>query len=347
MGSREINIIEMVKKVLAERKSLVVSLAVGAVCGVIIAICTPKEYKSEVILVPELSSGGLGLTENLADMASSFGINLDGSNKGMDALYPEIYPEVLSSNDFIQTLFDVPVRLKKDDTPRSYFHHMTVEQKIPFWDYPKIWLAEMRKEEDSGKPGGKADPFKISLIESEVCKAISGNISCLIDKKTSVILIAVTDQDPLVAAIMADTLQNRLQEYITKYRTKKARNDYKYYASLHKEAKVKYEKAQNAYASFCDSNQDMVLERFVAKRDGLENEMQMAFSLMQQMTTQMNAAKAKIQERTPAYTMIKSAKMPYKASSMSRVMIVLLTMFFAFTINAMWILFLKDLFKKK
>lgn len=65
------------------------------------------------------------------------------------------------------------------------------------------------------------------------------------------------------------------------------------------------------------------------------------------MSTQAQTAKAKVQERTPAYTMIQSAKMPYKASSMSRAMIVLITLFVALMINAFWVLFLKDIVLKK
>lgn len=346
---KEIDIIDTVRKVLKQRKSLIISIVIGAVLGVIIALSNPKTYTSEVLLAPEMSSGGLGLSESLADMASSFGIDMGSSGKGMDAIYPEIYPEVLSSFDFIRTLFDVPVRLKNNDVPRTYFQHMTQDMKMPFWDYPKSWLAKMMVKEDDGNVGGKgsADPFKVSKIEEEVGKGIANNIGCLVDKKTSVILISVTDQDPLVAAIIADTLQQRLQTYITEYRTKKAHNDYDYYKKLYRDAKIKYDKAQQVYATFCDSNQDVVLEKYVAKRDELENEMQTAFNLMSQMSTQMQTAQAKIQERTPAYTMIKSAKMPHKASSMSRAMIVLITIFLAVVADAFWVLFLKDLFRKK
>lgn len=343
----EIDIIASVKTIFKERKSLTISIIAGVIAGVIIALSIPKTYTSDVILAPEISSGGLGLSSNLADMASSFGIDLGSTSKSMDALYPEVYPEILSSNDFIQELFNVKVRLKKDDTPKTYFQHIIEDTKHPFWSYPKIWIAKLFEEKnDKNNKKGHKDPFKISKVDSEICEAISSNISCLIDKKTSVILISVTDQDPLVSAIIADTIQNRLQSYITDYRTKKARNDFEYYNKLYKEAKIKYNIAQNAYASFCDANQDVVLEKYVAKRDELENEMQTAFTLMNQMSTQMQAAKAKIQERTPAYTMIKSAKMPHKASSMSRVMIVILTLFFSLSLNAFWVLFLKDIIKK-
>lgn len=346
----EIDVIASVKKIITARKSLTVSVISGVVLGIIIAFSTPKTYTSEVILAPELSSGGLGLSSNLMDMASSFGVDLGSTNKSMDALYPEIYPEILSSYDFIHGLFDVPVRLKNDNTTRTYFRHVTVDTKIPFWQYPKAWLAKLSAKDDTvagNTKNGKKDPFKTSKIDSEICEAIGKSINCLIDKKTSVILIGVTDQDPLVAAIIADTIQNRLQNYITSYRTKKARTDFNYYKKLYNDAKAKYTKAQNTYASFCDANQDVVLEKYIAKRDELENEMQTAFTLMNQMSTQMQAAKAKIQERTPAYTMIKSAKMPYKASSMSRLMILALVLFVAMLADAFWVLFLKDILKKK
>ena len=210
-----------------------------------------------------------------------------------------------------------------------------------------MWLGELMKpKEPAVKGGGAADPFKMSRVDDEMCKAISGSIGCAVDKKTSVITISVADQDPLVAAIMVDTLQQRLQNYITAYRTKKARIDFDYYNRLYGEAKDKYQKAQGVYASFCDANQDVMLEKYIARRDELENEMQTAFTLMNQMAVQMQSAKAKIQERTPAYTVIKSAKMPYRASSMSRMMILIMTIFMAVMADAAWVLFVRDLVRK-
>jgi len=346
--TREIDLIAVVKKVLKERRPLTVSIVIGMVMGLIIAFSLPKTYTADVVLAPELSAGGMGLSGNIADMASQFGIDLGNTGKNMDAIYPEIYPEILTSNDFIRTLFTVPVRLKNDDAERTYFNHLAKETKVAFWQYPKLWLVELTRPKDVvGKRNGKADSFKISRVEDEMCKAVAGSIGCAVDKKTSVITISVTDQDPLVAAIMADTLQQRLQNYITAYRTKKARTDFDYYVKLYNSAKEKYQKAQGTYASFCDANQDVVLEKYIAKRDELENEMQTAFTLMNQMAVQMNAAKAKIQERTPAYTVIKSAKMPYKASSMSRLMILVMTMLIAVMADTAWVLFLRDLVRKK
>lgn len=346
---KEIDIVGVAKKIIASRKSLVIFLVIGAVLGIVIAISKPKTYTAEVLLAPEMSSGGLGLSENLADMASSFGIDISQGSKGIDAIYPEIYPDVVTSYDFVHQLFNVPVRLKTDNRTRTYYEHITKEAKIPFWDRPKLWITKMLKKKDIKTTGvdGKPDPFKMSNTDDEICKAISKSIDCMVDKKTSVILISVSDQDPLVAAIMTDTVQRRLQAYITNYRTKKARNDFDYYRKLYLEAKAKYTKAQRVYASYCDANQDVVLESFIAKRDELENEMQMAFNVMSQMATQMQGAQAKVQEKTPAYTMIESAKMPHKASSMSRAMIVLVTIFLALIADVLWVLIFKNYYDKK
>lgn len=342
---KEFDILSNVGKVFSHKKSLFISLGIGAVVGVVVALSVPKIYTSNVVLAPEMSAGGLGLSDNLADMASSFGIDLSSSGKSMDALYPEIYPEILSSYDFISTLFPIQVRLKNNPKTRTYYDYILKDVKLPFWDYPKLWIAEKfrsKQETADMKRPSKADPFRTSKIDMDVCKSISESVSCLIDKKTSVILISVSDQDPMVAAIVADTIQKRLQTYITDYRTKKARNDMRYYSKLYNEARASYLKAQKKYAAFCDANQETVLESFQAKRDELENDMQTAFNLMSQMSTQVQSAKAKVQERTPAYTMIQSPKMAYKASSMPRSMIVLITMFIALMVNAVWVLFLRD-----
>ncbi len=345
---REIDLIASAKIVFSEHVLLAKFLAVGTVVGLVVALCTPKAFTSDVVLAPELSAGGLGVSGSLADMAASFGIDLGNTSKSMDAIYPEIYPEILSSYDFLSKLFTVPVRLKDDNTERTYIDHLKLDTKTPFWQYPKIWLNNMLKPKDTyGADGGEPDPFRMSRDDFELCKSISKSIGCLIDKKTSVITITVTDQDPLVAAIIVDTLQQRLQNYITDYRTKKARIDYDYYSKLHAEAKAKYQAAQTAYADFCDVNKNIQLERFIAKRDELENDMQTAFTLMNQMTIQMQSAMARVQERTPAYTIIRSAKMPYRASSTPRFVILLFTIFLFGVADAMWVLYVRDFWRKR
>ncbi len=335
--SKEIDIMAIVGQIFKHPKSLAVCVTSSVLLGIIVALTTPKVYTASVVLAPEMSAGGLGLSGGLADMASNFGVDLNSAGKGMDAIYPEIYPELFTSYDFIHSLFSVPVRTEKSNKTCDYAYHLTKQTKNSLLQYPKVWLSSLMKK--TVKAGsGKADPFKMSRDEAELCDGISGNIMCMVDKKTSVITISVKDQDPLVAAILADTLQRRLQTYITDYRTKKARTDYGYYKKLYSEAKAKYTKVQQKYAAYCDANQDIVLESFQTKRDELENNMQLAFNTMSQLNTQLQNAEAKIQERTPAFTILSEAKMPYKASSTPRSFVVIIFAMLGVVIDVLWLI---------
>lgn len=345
--NHEIDIIALLKQILEDKYSLIAFLMIFAVIGIVVALARPKEYTADVILAPEMSSGGLGMSETLADMASSFGINLDGKSS-MDAIYPEIYPTVLSSHDFILDLFDVPVQNKDENKPKSYIDHIKLDSKLPFWEYPAVWLRRLAAGGDSSKSKDQStDSFRLTKEEENIVNKIRYSVACVVDKKTSIITISVTDQDPLVAAIMADTIQHRLQNYITEYRTKKARKDVAYYTSLFKESKADYIKAQQKYASYSDANEDILLEAFKSKREQLENEMQLRYNIYTQVATQLQASKAKVQENTPAFTIVETPTMPNHASSTPRTFIVIMFLIFGFIIDALWVLYGKDQILKK
>lgn|SRR5574344_250192 len=337
---KEIDLVVLFTKVLKRPKPLMTFIGSFAIMGIIVALNKPKTYTSTVILAPELSSGSMGLNGGLADMASSFGLDLKEPGNSIDAIYPELYPEIFSSTDFIRSLFNVSVRLKKDNKQETYIQHITKDKTIPFWNYPVAFIAKILSHEDT-KTSSKSinDPFKISKDDNNNCNTIRKSIACLVDKKTSVITINVTDQDPLVAAILADTLQHRLQEYITNYRTQKARNDYEYTLKLFRDAQAQYTKSRQQYASFGDANTDLIVESYKLKQEDLENDMQLKYNIYSQLLTKLQDAKAKIQERTPAFTIIEKPIMPYKASSTPRSMTVIMFMFFGALLDVIWILF--------
>lgn len=92
----------------------------------------------------------------------------------------------------------------------------------------------------------KVNPFMLTKEQSRIVKMIDKKVVCDVDKKTMVISINVTDQDPLICATIADSVQRRLQNFITDYRTKKAKVDLEYSRKLFKEAKARYDKARQA-----------------------------------------------------------------------------------------------------
>lgn len=337
----EIDITKVFINVIQNWKSLIICISISAILGIIVALNTPKTYKASVILAPELGAGSIGLNSSLADMASNFGIDL-GSKNSIDAIYPDIYPDIFSSTDFVMQLFDIKVVTTKDAKIKTYKEHLLHDMKSPFWTYPSMWLQklmEKKKDKTNGENNnGVKNPLIISKNDAALCMAIANSISCLVDKKTSIITISVQDQDPMVAAIIADTLQSKLQAYITDYRTKKARQDFQYYKSLTEKSKKRYISAQRTYAGYADANMDAELQAISTKRDQLENEMQLRYNIYNQMATQMQQAQAKIQERTPAFTILDHARMPYKPSSRPRIFTVLIFIILGIICDSVWIL---------
>ena len=126
---------------------------------------------------------------------------------------------------------------------------------------------------------------------------------------------------------MADSIRQRLQDFITDYRTKKARNDLAYMERLFMEAKEQYVKARQQYASYADANQELVLQTFKTKQDDLENDMQLKYNAYTQVYEQLQLSRAKVQERTPAFTIVQSASVPVKHSNKSKLMVMTLFMF--------------------
>jgi uncharacterized protein involved in exopolysaccharide biosynthesis len=338
--TREIDVIGMVMKLIPEWKFIAKVVMVTAVIGVIVAINTPKEYTTNVILAPEMTSGGLGLSENLADMAASFGIELN-SKAQMDALYPGIYPEIFASTDFIISLFNVPVCQKEDTIKKSYHDHLLVDEKVPFWKYPLVLINYIFKKKESSNTA--FDPFCLSKNDEALCEMIRGLITCQVDKKTNVITICVTDIDAKISAVMADTLLHRLQNYITDYRTSKARNDLAYYEKLREECKKEYHDIQREYAAYADSHKSNIFQSSSVKEEELENDMQIRYQAYAQIEQQIRTAKARVQEKTPAFTIIQNATIPNKASSTPRSLIVLLWMFLGTVGASLWVLFGKKI----
>jgi uncharacterized protein involved in exopolysaccharide biosynthesis len=141
---------------------------------------------------------------------------------------------------------------------------------------------------------------------------------------------------------MAEVTCEKLQEFIVKYRTNKARVDYEYYKKLCQESKVEYEKALQEYAASADAHTNMVMATFQAKVESLENDMQAKYNVYTAMNTQMQAAAAKLQESTPAFTVIESASIPHKPAGPKRVIISLFM-----TILVGFVLTVKILMKKE
>lgn len=321
-----IDLVEVCKRIWANRKQFYIVWPITFVVACIIILPVPRTYVSQTVVSPESSNtSSLG---SLASIASSFGINL-GNIENHDALFPDLYPDIVSTNEFIVGLFDVPVHSIDGEINTDYYTYMHDYQKTAYYKYPKKWLFKLKnaiipKKKYAGTgENGKIDPNWLDYETNDMVQKISEQIGCSVDKKTGVITISFQAQDPLICAMMTDTIRERLQNVITDYRTRKARIDADYYHQLLVEAETEFAKADDTYSKFCDANWNVTTQTVNSQKERLENDRELKKNTYNALLSQYQIALAKVQERTPVYTIMSAPNVPIKASKPKRVIFVL------------------------
>lgn len=317
-------------------------LSITFIVSAILLIGTPNYYRCTVKLAPELS--GSKNTSSLASIANSFGLNIGSGSMGSEALFPTLYPDLMNSVAFRTSLFSIKVKPEDSDTAMTYYAYLNEGQKKSLLEYtliPLQWVKESiaslffsnEKEEID-----KVDPFKLTKEQFEIVELMEKKVVCDVDNKTLVITIDVIDQDPLIAANMADSVQLHLQEFITNYRTRKARIDLAYNQKLFKEAQERYEKARLKSAAYSDANRHAIFAEKQSEITKLENEMNLQYQAYSQVAAQLQMAEAKVQEETPAFTTLQPASVPMKKAGPRRFLGCLFVLFLTFIFTSLYVI---------
>lgn len=330
----------ILRQVLAIRKKLYIAAVVGVVLGIFIALTTPKQYTVSISLSPEMGSGKSG--SGLASMAASF---LGGSigSDSPDALNATLAPDIVASTPFLLELFDARV-VSQDKLIDTTFTAYLDEQKSSWLGYvlkiPGMAIGCI-KSLFSNEEQEKAETVQKGAIELNEKDALKlGSLRQVItveaDKKTGITTLSVTLQDPKVTATIADSVVSKLQQYITTYRTSKAKEDCQYLEKLYKERRQEYYDAQQRYARYVDANSNVVFQSTLAERERLQNDMNLAYQVYSQVAQQLQVARAKVQEEKPVFAVVEPAVVPLKPSGTSRKVILLGVVFLAVAFTGAW-----------
>ena len=344
---KELEVIDLrvvFNKIWSRRKLFYKVLPITFVLSCAIILCVPRYYTSSLSLAPEIGNSS-GMGGALGSLASSFGLDF-GAMETTDAINPMLYPDLMEDNGFVTGLFDIHVKSVDGEIDCSYYEYLTKHQKRAFWTYAIGWVKRLLTTKDQGgKKGGKFDPYMLSKKQDDVAALIRSFVTISIDKKTAVITIETKAQDALICKTVADSVKERLQIFITNYRTNKSRIDEQYYKKLVDEAKADYEKARRLYASYADANMEVMLESYKATQADLENDMQLKYNTYTTLMTQYQAARAKVQERTPAFTLVKGAAVPIKPAGPKRMLFVIGMCILVTMITSLWLI--RDVVKKQ
>ena len=331
---KEIDIIGLVLLLWSKRKLIIRNCFIGGVLSIIIAYSIPKEYTSSVVMAPEFSSG-TSTSGGLGVLASMAGLNLNGISGSEDALYPELYPQVVSSTPFLCELMSLQVETKDGELNTTLYNYLEGHQKKTWWS--KIMKAPIKTIKklvgttviDTIMPTNGAD-MNLTRKQYLLLQSLNDKIAVTVDKGNFVITINVTMQDPKISAYLASVVAEKLQEYIGTYRSAKARKDLVYTEKLYAEAQEKYYSAQQVYAEYVDQHQGVVKMQYQIEQNRLSKEQDLAFNVYNQIAQQLEVARAKVAESTPVCVVVQPAIIPFKASSPKKIMLGVIYVFLAF-----------------
>ena len=347
----EIDLMDLLRKVIGIRKKIYKAAGIGLVIGVIVAISIPKQYTVEVALSPEMGNNkGAGLSGLAASFLGS-GVTM---GDGTDALNASLSADIVSSTPFLLELSNmkVPVSGSEEISLSSYLN----EESSPWWGYvigfPGMVIGGVKslftENEDESISSDKASRGTIELSKKEFQKieSLKRKIVASVDKKTSMTTVSVTLQSPKVAAVVADSVVKKLQEYIIDYRTSKSKEDCLYLEKLFKERQQEYYEVQRKYADYMDSHDNIILQSVRTEQERLQNDMSLAYQVYSQVAGQLQVARAKVQEEKPVFAVVEPAVVPLEPSGTSRKIYVLAFIFLSVCIVIFWNLFGKDFLNK-
>ncbi|MEQ2961768.1 chain-length determining protein [Bacteroides xylanisolvens] len=346
----EIDLMDIFRKIVGIRKAIYKAAGIGLIIGIIIAVSIPKQYTVKVTLSPEMGNSKEGGLSGLAASFLGSGVTM---GDGTDALNASLSADIVSSTPFLLELstMNIPVSRDENMTLNSYLD----EESSPWWNYvigfPGMLIDGVKSlltEEDESITLDKASQGTIELSrkESAKIKTLKKMITASVDKKTSMTSVTVTFQTPKVAAVVADSVVKKLQEYIIDYRTFKAKEDCIYLEKLFKERQQEYYAAQKKYADYLDSHDNIILQSVRAEQERLQNDMSLAYQVYSQVASQLQVARAKVQEEKPVFAVVEPAVVPLTPSGISKKIYVLAFIFLSVCIVICCKLFGKDVLNK-
>lgn len=325
------------KKILRKeiwRIGLVITLFIGL--GVIYALRAREEFKAAGSILPELQSKGTGGLSQFAGLASLAGVDLGSiAGGGVDAIRPDLYPNVITSTPFYLELFKSNVRTQDNKTLTfEEFYHKIIENG----DAPTEKQLKSYPVKDEGI-------IVMNRLNEMRLKDLRERITASIDKKSGVISIFTKMPDPVVAAEVTKFAMEYLMGYVKTYRTEKLHRDVDYLAEQVAASRGKYYSTQEKKAQYTDQFKDMVLQSADVRRERIESEYRLSSSFYNELLKKYEEAKFKLHQETPVFKILEPPVVPVLRSEPKRKIVVLLSAFLGLLVASAYVLLRQSNYK--
>lgn len=318
-GDIEINLADIIVFLKTHFRLILICGIVSGIIGAIYALSLQKEFQSSTQLMPELQSNStLSKMGGLSALAGLAGVDLNQMSS-TDAVRPDLYPNIVQTLPFALFMLDQKVYVSEYKKTALLYNYLE--------DKNKNWFDRWIDNDSNATP--PLDPKKLSKAyeltkpQEAIVKEIHERILATFDRKTGVITIHTKMPDPVVAATTAQVAVAYLKEYVTSYRTDKARKQVKFLSEQVVEAKRRYQNSEAALAAYRDRNRFLYTESAKVEEQRLQADFMLTQNVYNNLSQQYEQAKIRVEEETPVFKTLDPAAIPLKRSAPKRTVIVL------------------------
>ncbi|MFC3812352.1 Wzz/FepE/Etk N-terminal domain-containing protein [Lacihabitans lacunae] len=324
-------------KVLKKEKWIILAIiTLFTALGAFYAFSLKEEFVSEGKILPEASGKNSGLGQ-YAGLAALAGIDLGSSSGGVDAIRPDLYPDVLKSTDFFLQLLTEKFNDKKNKE----------------WVFSEYYLKEIidgkiKKEDQKLNFPKSKNYIALNRQTEKNISDLKKRIICSYDKKTGVIGISVKMPDPVIAANIASFSMKYLTDYIINYRTEKQKRDLDFLAERLSSAKGKYYNTQSKKATYTDQMPlgALRLQSADLQRERIESEYKISSSFYNTLLQKYEEAKLQMQQETPVIQVLEPPIVPNLKSEPKKAIIIALFLFAGMLISVLTSALIKKNYSK-
>ena len=372
--NEEIYLIEMIHNLVKGRKTILITILIFLLIGIILLLISPKSYRSEATLLIETeATSAAGMSNLMQEIAIASGINMN-QKQVSDALTPDLYPIIVTSTPFLLDLLNrqvpdpesgksITIAQYLEKHPPRTLKSILMSNTVGLPGKLIGLILENRKSEISPKSDNSSftpNPLlfssdSLSFSPSAEQLINIGKLKLCIEANTSIgkgkpktgnpniLTVSTQVNDPEVSFTLTSLVITSLTKYITEYRTRKVKNDLQFINDQLAEAEIKYYRTQQTLAASNDRNQNIIFASARTDEARHQAEYTLAFNVFNSLSQLREQAKIKVQEKTPVFTMIEP---PSKAVNVSSSFKIIVIMIFLGIFTGVGIVFGKPAWKK-
>ena len=296
-------------------RAYVLAWAVAIAAAFVICAGIPNTYSAQVKIADEHKESDLLLGLNAFASWAKGAIN-----ERQGVRLPDVYYRLVTSPSFIDEMKRVRVKGYGTD----YYHYILRHHKPSWWQqFAKAFSSDTLTEEE------------------RVTEIIRGSIRSKVSSKYGTIVLQVTDQDPLVAAMLVDSVRQHLQHRLVEHSRLRAFRDLMTASSKMEQAKQRYEKARDEYTRFADTHADLTSPKASSMEDHLLKEYEHTFESYSRECEQYIRAKAIVDKFSFKFAVLKNATVPHQSAGPSTFGYSLAFLFLATVFVSWWALGLR------